>query len=175
MLPHTEELLASEREMVKVGGKGSEWTCCFFENSEPSGCAIYANRPLECRLLFCTDPSDLLPVIGKDTVTRLEIIDPADPLIEFIEQHECDCAYTRVQALAGAVLHAPDAMDSSSALHELTEVVRRDIALRMQAGNKLGLPFAMELFVFGRPIFMVLAALGIAAHESEGQLHLRKI
>lgn len=142
-----------ERELVKVRGKGKEWTCCFFDEKN-SSCVIYEHRPLECRLLKCRDTSGLEEVIGRDTISRSDIINAGDPVIEVIEMHERECPYHEVRELVSGL--TGKARDSKKILARLDELIRKDLAIRVYAIQKLGLREEYELFIFGRPLFKVL-------------------
>ena len=73
-----------EKELIKIAGKGKGWVCSFYDEKGPS-CAIYEHRPLECRLFKCSDTAQLLSVIGKDTMTRADIVSAGDPIMKFVE------------------------------------------------------------------------------------------
>lgn len=79
-----------EAEIVKLRGRDGAWTCLFFRD-EDSACAIYAARPLECRVLSCLDTRGLARVYAQDRLTRAGILPPGHPLLELIEGHEQRC------------------------------------------------------------------------------------
>ncbi|MFH1015025.1 MAG: YkgJ family cysteine cluster protein, partial [Nitrospirota bacterium] len=79
-----------KQELVKIAGKGKSWACLFYEKKQ-SSCAVYEKRPLECRLLKCWDTAQLLAIVGKDTLTRADIISADDPIMRFIRTHEKEC------------------------------------------------------------------------------------
>jgi len=85
--PLSNRLEPVQKELVKLAGKGKGWVCLFFDEKK-SSCAIYAHRPLECRLLKCWDTAELLSVIGQKTLSRIDIISKDDPILKFIETHE---------------------------------------------------------------------------------------
>jgi Fe-S-cluster containining protein len=143
-----------ERELVKVRGKGNVWSCCFLDEQN-SSCGIYEHRLLECRLLKCWDPAELLSVVGKDTIVRTDIINREDPIVEFIEMHERQCSYHVVEGPS-----AEPAETTASAT--LAKRIRRDLAIRLYAVSELGLKREHELFIFGRPLFRVLETRGVS-------------
>ncbi|SHI89503.1 Putative zinc-or iron-chelating domain-containing protein [Desulfofundulus thermosubterraneus DSM 16057] len=151
-----------ERELVKVRGKGKEWSCCFFEEKS-SSCTIYEHRPLECRLLKCWDTSALEGVVGRNTIVRADIINSHDPIIELIEMHERECPYQEVEEL---ISNLSRETDKSKTLARLNELVRKDLAIRFYAISELGLREEFELFIFGRPLFKVLSSRGIPVHSA---------
>jgi Fe-S-cluster containining protein len=167
--PLTDTLQAIDRELIKTAGRGSDWTCCFF-NEQTNTCTIYENRPLECRLLQCWNTAPLKAVINKDTLTRTDIIEPDDPLLEFIGAHEHACPCSRVTSLAADL---KETVDKQPILAELTELVRLDLQIRARAVTAFNIPVAVELFYFGRPVFVLLSPYGIGIHEDQTDIHLR--
>ncbi|MEW6109578.1 MAG: YkgJ family cysteine cluster protein [Nitrospirota bacterium] len=155
-------------ELVKVAGRGKGWSCCFFDEAE-SSCIIYEHRPLECRLLKCWDTSDLISVIGKDTITRIDIIHPDNPVLRAIEAHEQECSVQKVEALISALTKKADRVEI---LAELAELVRRDLFIRSQAVSEFELTLPVELFYFGRPLFKFLETRGISVDEVDGDIRL---
>jgi len=145
-----------EKELVKIAGKGKGWVCCFYDEEEAS-CTIYAHRPLECRLLKCWDTAQLLSVIGKDTMTRADILSEDDPIMEFIEAHEKECSVRMAEDLISVLLEKNDDPDSFAKLNAL---VHHDLDMRSRAISKFGLSLEAELFIFGRPLFKVLNSRG---------------
>ena len=154
------------QELVKVRGKGNDWSCCFFDR-ENSSCTIYEHRFLECRLLKCWDPSELQSIIGKETVTRADLINPGDPVMDVIEFHERQCPYDEVEKLV-AVLSAQNSQPQI--LARLHALIRRDLAIRAYAIAELGLKEECEPFIFGRPLFKVLRSRGIEIERRLGLL-----
>jgi Fe-S-cluster containining protein len=98
------------QELIKVRGKGEDWSCCFY-NEKESSCSVYEHRLLECRLLKCWDPSEILSVIGRDTIIRADIINPDDPIIEVIKTHELECPYHEIENAVDNILREKDKSD----------------------------------------------------------------
>lgn len=155
-------LRPADRELVKVRGKGPEWSCCFFDE-KASVCTIYEHRFLECRLLKCWDTRALEAVIGENTIARTDIINPGDPIVKLIERHEQECPHQEVQALLAGL---SGEADRPRILRELAEFVAKDEAVRSYAISELGLRREFELFIFGRPLAAVLRSHGMAVRRS---------
>jgi len=85
--PVSDSIEATDKELVIIKGQGSDWVCHFLDQNDNS-CRIYGHRPLECRLQQCWDNQALLEMVGKDTITRHDIINPDDPITEFINIHD---------------------------------------------------------------------------------------
>ena len=158
------------QELIKVRGKGEDWTCCFY-NEKESSCSVYEHRLLECRLLKCWDPSGLQSVIGRNTIIRADIINPDDPIFEVIKTHELECPYDEIETSIDKILREKD---KSKNLERLTQLVNKDLSIRQYALSELGLNEDFELFIFGRPLFKILSDRGlpfrgkkdISSHES---------
>ncbi len=166
--PASENPEPAESEIVKIKGKGREWTC-FFYIDQDDRCAIYAHRPIECSLLKCWDTADLENVAGKDLLSRFDIIDQDDPLLPFIKDHEKKCSLENLGALLSRL---QDDNTKMQALNKLTGLVNTDLILRTKACKKLHLSLQLELFFFGRPLFKILEELGITMHSQNGVYRL---
>ena len=89
--------------------------------------------------------------------------------MRLIASHEQACPYEEVERLLAALTRGED---ESGHLAELTELVRRDLAVRMYATSELGLDADIEMFAFARPVFKVLSGRGISVREEDGEIHL---
>ena len=155
-------------ELIKINGRQGEWTCCFFD-TEAMACSIYSHRPLECHLLECWNTEKLLPIIDKDTLTRVDIIRPDDIVLDLIAIHEKHCPSMQVEELLAELSHDKN----PSTLAKLTELVRKDLAVRGHASNHYNLPLEVEFFILGRPLFKQLAGLGLDFFEKNGEVYLQ--
>jgi Fe-S-cluster containining protein len=167
--PLVDRIEPSAFELVKLAGTAASWTCRFFSAAD-NRCSIYEDRPLECRLLNCREPEALLRVIGSDTLQRLDLINPDDPVRLFIEKHERRCSYGELNELIEKLRE--NAADMRR-LDRLSELLQEDIALRREALEQWQLPVAMEMFVFGRPMFFSVQQSGLAVVEEEGRLQCK--
>ena len=158
--PIKEKLEPVHKEIVKVAGKGETWSCVFYDD-EKASCTIYLHRFLECRLLKCWDTSEIMSIIGRNTIIRADIINPDDPIMSVIETHEQECSYQEVETLLSTLSKKKE---KSAPLKRLTELVRKDLSIRSFALSELGLKAEFELFIFGRPLFKVLKDRGLTVH-----------
>jgi len=167
--PVTNDLQPTDRELIKTAGRGSDWSCCFFDE-QTGGCSIYEYRPLECRLLQCWNTAPLEAVINRDTLTRTDIVPADDPILSLMAHHDRECSCVRLFELA-------DGLKQETAdeplMAELTELVRQDFHIRSRAVAAFELPVSVELFYFGRPLFFLLRSYGLTIHEQNGAIHLR--
>lgn len=146
-----------KKELIKVKGKGDDWACYFYDEKEAS-CNIYENRFLECCLLKCWDTSEIISLIGKNTITRADIINPGDPIMKVIEEHEQECPFNEINALVSGLYSGKE---KSKILSQLSEFVRKDFAIRSYAVAELGLMEEFEMFIFGRPLYKGLNDRGL--------------
>ncbi|MCF6291246.1 MAG: YkgJ family cysteine cluster protein [Desulfobacterales bacterium] len=166
--PLTGQVEPTTHELVKTANQANEWACSFYD--EPNrGCTIYDHRPLECRLLKCWAPEELVAVIGRHTLARTDIISPDNPLLGLVLYHERECPATSLARLVPE--NSRQAADQDK-LAELTALVRKDLAIRRKAIQYLGPAGNEELFFLGRPLFIVLRAHGLVVHEQDGVLQL---
>ena len=158
----------AQAEIVKIRGKGSDWTCLFFKEEE-AACAIYKHRPLECSLLKCWAPEELEKIAGRKLLSRHDIIARHEPVLPFIKEQNDTCSLENLDRLLGAVHHESTRHD---ALTHLTGLVNTDLAIRARARARLHCSLALELFFFGRPLFIILHQFGIETHEENGVCRL---
>lgn len=133
---------AAELVMIAPGPDGR--ACRFF--TAPDTCAIHADRPLECRLLFCAAPEALAAAYDRERLTRADILGPAHPLAALCADHEAVVDLTRLAGLCRAAL-AGDAPARAEALR----LIRYDAAYRELLPAKAGVPPAAVPFYLGRP------------------------
>lgn len=155
-------------ELIKIRGRGAEWTCLFFDRQN-TACMIYDHRPLECALLQCWDTTKLEKVAGENLLKRHDIIEMHDPVIPFIAEQNEQCP---LHMLGKLLIRATHGQDLSGAMTHLTELVNADLAIRSRAHEKLRFSLELELFYFGRPLFIILKQFGIMAREEHGALML---
>lgn len=161
--PVSERAEPAPRELVKIIGREKDWTCILFDE-EQSSCSIYHHRFLECSLLQCWDTSQIMRVIGKNTLCRFDLINPGDPIREMIRTHELDCPFSEVERLLSAL---SDRADKAGIFKALAALVHKDNALRSYAIDELGMNKEYEFFIFGRPLAQILEDHGFTVRTWE--------
>ncbi len=156
-------------ELLKIRGQGRDWACLFLNEADNS-CAIYARRPATCALLECWRPEALLATIYQETLRRADLLNPADPLLDYIARHERECPGEEWSSLLCRYSEGRDA----SLLVRLTELVRTDLALRQRLARETGLGVELEFFLLGRPFLAQLAGSGLVCVEDGGELSLQQ-
>ena len=161
----------TEKELVKLQGKGKEWSCLFFnDQKKEKSCGIYCHRPLECKVFQCWAPDELHKIIGHDTLGRQDILAADNPAWEFIIEHERECPPATIAELLA--LPAKNKKNSRQILKELNELTRKDLAIRQRAVTLLNISTGLELFLFGRPYFVMLTPYGLALKETAAGMEL---
>ncbi len=112
-----------------------------------------------------------MPVICTDTLKRTDIINPQDPILRLIEEHEMTCSVLEMEAILSTF---SEGSDKSAPLNRLAELVRKDLYIRSRAVSVFALPIATELFILGRPIFALLSCRGISIYEKNGRIHVEE-
>jgi Fe-S-cluster containining protein len=153
--PAAGRVQATAVELVKIAGSGRDW-CCRYYDEEGKGCRIYGHRPQACEVLKCWDTSEILALVEKDVLGRLDIVGPDEPLRGLIVEHEALCPVPDLERIAADLREIDEAERAA-----LQQLVARDLAFRERTVRQLGLTLGLELFAFGRPIFQLLAPLGI--------------
>lgn len=164
--PLTGAIEPASVELVKTATMPGEWACCFYDELR-STCGVYAHRPLECRLLKCWAPGDLLDIIGQDTLTRRDIIEPGHPILQLLDRHDDECPSANITSW---IPTDPARGNHPDQLNTLTKLIEKDLVIRRKALGEFGLGRAEELFFFGRPLFSILGAYGLEVRERESGL-----
>lgn len=146
-----------ETEIVKLRGRDGTWTCLFFRDGD-AACAIYAARPLECRVLSCRDTRELARVYAQDRLTRADILPPGHPLLELVAEHERRCPVSGFARLLES--GAPEDRRSRAAM------LAWDREVRLLVGEKSGMDPAILDFLFGRPLEQLAPALTAARRRT---------
>ncbi len=143
-------------ELIKIKNAADGISCYFFKETSNS-CLIYENRPIECRLLKCWDTSDIIKIIGRNTLKRRDIMNPDDPVIDVINSHEQDCpGYETEKLLSSIKLN-----ESKQIFKRLTDILKKDLSIRKFTFEDLKVNKDYELFLFGRPMTQILRERGL--------------
>ena len=154
---------AARVELVKIAGSGRQWTCRYFQD----GCTIYPHRPLACRALKCWDTEEVLALMERETLIRLDLIPGDHPMVPAIGEQErefpCD--------VLEPIFTASGQPDEASRA-ELEDRANRELLWRSRLVARHSLSLGEELFFFGRPYFQLLQALGFAVSQGSSRLSL---
>ncbi|MFO7707754.1 MAG: YkgJ family cysteine cluster protein [Desulfobacterales bacterium] len=142
------------RDIIKIKGKGGTWACRFFDPAAGS-CRIYAERPLECRLLECWNTGRIARAYARGRLTRRDLIGELQGVWAVVEEHQRRCDYGLIRKL----LAPAPAQSAERRLRELTAIIRYDEQLRERVLARIGLEAQMLDFLFGRPLRRTLPLL----------------
>ncbi len=148
-------------ELIKIKNATDGISCYFFDETSNS-CLIYENRPIECRLLKCWDTSDIIKIIGKNTIKRKDIMNPDDPVIEIIDSHEQDCPGHETEELLSSIKLS----ESKQVFKRLAGILQKDLSIRRFTFEDLKVSKDYELFLFGRPMSRMLKERGLTVKNS---------
>jgi Fe-S-cluster containining protein len=155
-------------DIIKIMGQGHGWTCVFFD-AAAKGCQIYANRPVECRVLKCWDPGQLAAMYSRDRLTRRDLIAGIDGLWELVLDHAQRVPHGRIRRLLASA--GPRGLDPDASA-ALMAMVRYDLSLRAVVVEKGKARPAQLDFLFGRPLTQTLPPLGVTFTRCAGELGL---
>ena len=180
-----------EQEHIKVAGLGGQahpWRCRYYRDG--SGCAIYAQRPVQCSALFCMDTSPLVDLLsGTPLMDRAEAFRilsdeahlPGFPALDagtrallpdLMAAHEEQSPAAPVLEAAARLGFAPqgvqvhdagamDAEERQAVLAHLGEAVRTEAAFRQLCVERAGVPEAILPFLLGRALRDLLVEVGL--------------
>lgn len=154
----------AEEEMVKIRGQGREW-CCFFYDADLRGCTVYEHRPLECRVLQCTDPRELTAVYRTERLHRRDLLQAHPPLLELVEDHDRRCDYRRLAKLRARLAETGVRGREAS---KILDMVNYDHHLRRVLAENGGVDPEQLDFLLGRPMRETLPGFGIRVRKGEG-------
>lgn len=149
-----------EEEVLKLR-PGADGKSCMFYDAANSLCAIYENRPLECRLQACWNEEPLRDAYREERICRLDVLAPESAALEIVRLHEQQCGFQALAAAAGK-LHAQPGVAAEAAVFKILET---DTAFREGVARKLGQsPEELHeyfLFLLGRPMQDSLSFYGL--------------
>lgn len=165
--PETGKPEVTEVELIKIQGRAGQWSCRFLKADRT--CGIYAHRPLSCRLLECWNPDDSLAIAGKKLLSRSDILAESDPLHSLLGIYDQQFV---LPDLIDLTVRLQSEEQRQSTLSHLQGLVEKDLLFRALAADRFAIPVARELFYFGRPLFHLLAPLGVSMTETPGGIVL---
>lgn len=159
--PLANRLQAVKQELIKINGAGKQWNCRYYD-PEQNGCKIYGHRPQACRVLQCWDTEAIEQLIEKDTLNRLDVIEPDNPIYQEVLKHEALFPCPDLEAIVTS------GVDKRS--EDLKQLANQEITFRTSLVKQHQLTLGMELFYFGRPLFQLFSSVGARVREVAGRL-----
>lgn len=161
-------LVPLDSDIIKIKGTEGTWTCIFLDEQE-KGCAIYNDRPLECRTLKCWDTRELEKMYAGGRLTRRDLIGEVAGLWDLIRDHQARCDYVKIRELIKDLAGRP----KSNARSKLVEIIKYDMEIRDLVVSRGGMDPEMLDFLFGRPLMKTLPQYGINVRQQGGKLTLQ--
>lgn len=142
--PFQQAIFPLSDERVKVREKPGSRECVFLD-SETDHCLIYANRPTQCRAQACWDPKAALGLQKMPYLTRAEIFQGVDLLLDLMEEHDRRCSFDKL-------VHAFDRLRETrgESVEEVLQLLAYEDHFRRFLGGRLNIPDDNLELVFGR-------------------------
>lgn len=144
-------LLPVNSEVIKIKSKAGLSICTFLDGPEHR-CRIYADRPLECRLLKCWDTAAIESIYERDRLSRRDLLAGVSGLWDLIVEHERRCSYDGLEKRVARLRQSPQKEWGG----DLGEIVTYDRQIRQLVVEKGMLEPEKLDFLFGRPLDQTL-------------------
>jgi hypothetical protein len=139
----------AETDIIKINPVSEGDTACRFFIASPSGCGIYEQRPVECRVLQCWNTRPLMQLYQRGRLTRRHLLSGIEGLWDLVRDHQARCDYEHISSMAGSIRAGGDI---ESAQNELLDMIRFDQKLREATMERTGYDARMLAFLLGRPL-----------------------
>jgi len=131
-------------ERIKLREKAGSGECVFFD-SGGSSCAIYSDRPLQCRVQACWDAEAPAALDGERLLTRRDIFAEVGVLLDLLDEHDARCSFEKLrEAFEDLRQSAGKSIDTVVDLLAFEEHFRDFVC------EKLHIPVGIGDLVFGR-------------------------
>jgi Fe-S-cluster containining protein len=95
--PFQEKLFFLLDERIKIREKAGTKECVLFD-AETDQCAVYANRPVQCRAQACWDPSVAKQMADQPYLTRRDIFKGVELLLDLMKEHDQRCGFEKLNS-----------------------------------------------------------------------------
>ncbi len=142
-------------ERIKIREKAGTQECVFFDPEDLS-CAIYEDRPVQCRAQACWDNSASEELAKQPYLTRRELFADVELLLNLMEEHDRRCAFSQLdQALKKVAAGEDGATEGLFKLIDYEEHFRDFVADQLDIADQL------KDLVFGRSFVDLLPLFGL--------------
>ncbi len=151
-----QKVVVLEQERIKIR-EAPDGRSCIFLGPGGDACLVYSDRPYQCRILECWDPSRFQTLLKLPPLNRRDVLGADNPLAEIISRHDQRCAARDLSAaLENIVDDDPASQDSA------LEIILYDLHVREFVGEKFGLALNDLEFFFGRPLALLCRDFGFS-------------
>ena len=159
-------LETAREEIIKVRERPERGGCIFYSGPD-RGCAIYEQRPSQCRALKCWDDTEFLQVYGGPRAARREIIDDEN-LLRVISEHEKRCSYSLLESYVRRIRR-----EGEGPVRKILEILRFDHRIRLLIPQKLPVDPDEINLILGRPLTETISMFGLkVVNEPDGSFLL---
>lgn len=167
-----DRIVVAETDIVKLRGTGDTPVCVRYDPD--AGCAIYPDRPLECRILDCRNPGPIVRLYRRDRLTRLDIFGSVPGLRDLIREHQALCDYDRIRRVAADLDGSdPRGTEREDALLRLSEMLQFDRMVRTEPVRAGRIPADWTDLLFGRPLTRTLSGFGLRVSAENDRFRIR--
>ncbi len=160
----------AESDIIKIKGRGTSWTCLFFDDAQ-TACTIYEDRPIECRALKCWDTAELEALYTQKRLKREDLLADIEGLWDLIKDHQERCNYDTIHTL----LKTLNSDRAGDVRQKLVELIQFDNEIRKLVVSRGGLDADMLDFLFGRPLHRTLKSFGLRVVQKEDKIVLSSV
>lgn len=154
------EIAPVEHEMIKVREDPGTRTCVFFQPEDKS-CAIYDERPGQCRRQECWNPAPPFPGT-EEPMTREDLLSTTGDLWSIICRHEERCSYANFDRIMARL-----AATKGQTVQDVLDMLAFDQHVRDFLGKQFRLyPETMNFFL-GRPLAESVSVYGLRIEENQ--------
>lgn len=164
-----DRIVVLDADIVKIRGTGESPVCVCYDPAR--GCTVYADRPLECRVLDCRDTDAVARLYARDRLTRRDLFGSVPGLWDLIAEHQTRCGYDRVRR-AIAELEGPD---RERGLARLSEMLQFDRLVRTEPVRTGRVPEGWTDLLFGRPLPRTLRGFGLRVAADGDRFRVRPL
>ncbi len=146
-------------EKIKIREKEGSRECVFLDGGTDK-CTIYSDRPLQCRAQACWDPAPAMDLANQPALSRKDIFEGVDLLLEIISEHNRRCGFEDLTAAFEKL-----GKSNGQNVDEVLRLLSFEEHFRQFVGEKFNIaPENMDL-VFGRSFTQMLSLFGYRAVE----------
>lgn len=165
--PFDEKPFVLAEERIKVREKEGSGECVFLD-ADSNRCAIYSDRPLQCRAQACWDPGPARELANQPPLLRKHIFEGVDLLLEIIDEHEARCGFDSLVKAFETLQR-----DSGQSAGETLRLIAYEDHFRQFVSEKFSIPRENRELVFGRSFARLSVLFGCrVAQEPGGGLSL---
>jgi Fe-S-cluster containining protein len=154
------KLVNIDYELIKVREKEGTRTCIFF-NSEGNECAIYDNRPAQCKAFECWNTTKLIEAFTEEKLTREHLLEGSKSLLSIVYNHDERCNYLELTELFDSIKEGEDHTA------DVLEIFRYDTSIRPIISEKLGIASDFMSLLLGRPLTETSIMFGYKVESQE--------